>query len=191
MHPDIPPYIYIIFTAATAIGVLIQAGILLGMFFGLRKLQNRIEHILNHVSDHALPLIASSKVLLHELSPQVKTITSNLLEVSETLKHESHNIKGSVDDVLEKTRAQTARVDEMVSGTLDGLSHASAAIQHGIEAPLRQLSGIFNGLKAGFGVFRQKNNQVPVEPSVSVEEDFVVVVEEVVTGEPLRERPTI
>jgi hypothetical protein len=183
MNPDIPPYIYIVFTAATAIGVLMQAGILLGMFLGLRRLQNRIEHILNHVSDHALPLIASSKVMLHELSPQIKTITGNLLVVSENLKHESHNIRGSVDDVLEKTRAQTARVDEMVSGTLDGISHAGAVIQHGIEVPLRQLNGILNGLKAGFNVFREKNHQSPVEPIVKAEEEVVVIVEEVVLAE--------
>jgi len=194
MHPDIPPYLnimFIVFTAATAFGVILQAGILLGMFLGLRKLQGRVENILNHLTEHALPLITSSKVMLHELSPQVKTIASNLAEVSETLKHESHNIKGSVDDVLLKTRAQTARVDEMVSGTLDGLSHASAAIQHGIEVPLRQLSGILNGLKAGFSVFRQKNHAAPTEPIVSAEEEFVVIVEEVLGAEPIRERSVL
>ena len=94
MHPDIPPYVYIIFTAVTSIGVLMQACILLGMFIGLRKLQSRIENILVHVNEHALPLIASSKVTLSELSPKLKVITNNLVEVSETLKHESHNIRG-------------------------------------------------------------------------------------------------
>jgi len=188
MHADIPPYIYImfvVFTAATALGVLIQAGILLGMFIGLRKLQVKLEHILNHTTDYALPLIASTKVTLEELSPKLKIISSNLVEVSETLKSESRNIKGSVDDVLEKTRAQTARVDEMVSGTLDGISSASAAIQHGIEVPLRHISGIFNGLRAGFETLRDKKTPVTSDPIVQATDEFVVVVEEVVTGRPV------
>ncbi len=60
------------------------------------------------------------------------------------LKQETATIKGSVDEVLEKTRAQTARVDEMVSGTLDGISQASATIQQGVEVPLRHIHGVFN-----------------------------------------------
>ncbi len=188
MHPDIPPYIYIVFTAATAFGVLMQAGILLGMFIGLKKMQNRVDNVLNQMSEHALPLIASSKVALEELSPKLKVIASNLVEVSETLKHESKTIKLSVDDVLEKTRAQTARVDEMVSVTLDGISHASAVIQHGIEVPLRQVHGIFNGLRAGFDVLRNKPSDYPVDPAapakepVVVEESVVVVIEEELAG---------
>jgi hypothetical protein len=185
MHPDIPPYIYIIFTAATAIGVLMQACILLGMFIGLRRLQGRVENILNHLSEHALPLIASSKVTLEELSPKLKIISNNLVDVTETLKHESRTIKVSVDDVLEKTRVQTARVDEMVSGTLDGISHASAVIQHGIEVPLRQLNGILNGFRAGFDVLRSKRPVPPVDPIVSVEEPVIIVIEEELAGKPI------
>lgn len=185
MHLDIPPYIsilFVIFTAATALGVLIQAGILIGMAIGLRKLQVKLERILDHTTEHALPLIASTKATLEDLSPKLKTISANLVDISETLKSESHNIKGSVDDVLLRTRAQTARVDEMVSGTLDGISHASAAIQHGIEVPLRHLSGIFNGLRAGFETFREKKRRPTPEPVVVPEEEFVVVVEEVASG---------
>jgi hypothetical protein len=182
MHPDISPYIYIAFTAATAIGVLIQAGVLVGLFLGFRSLQGKLEVILTHVTEHALPLIASSRVTLDELSPKLKTISDNLVEISETLKHESQNVKVSVDDVLEKTRAQTARVDEMVSGTLDGISHASAAIQQGVEVPLRHLHGIFNGLRAGFSTFRATKQEEAVGAAAGAEEDFVVVVEAVASG---------
>src|SRR5580700_875565 len=115
-------YIFAAFAIATALGVLLQACILLGMAIGLRRLLNKVEHLLGVVDEHALPLIASSKVTLQDLGPKLKTISANLVEVSETLKHESNNVKRSVDDVLERTRVQTARVDGIVSGTLDGIT---------------------------------------------------------------------
>lgn len=182
MSAEIPSYVYVVFlvfTAATAVGVLIQAAVLLGMFFGLSRLQAKIETILTHMTEHALPLIASTKVAMNELSPKVKIIADNLVEVSETLKQESKTIKVSVDDVLNKTRAQTARVDEMVSGTLDGISHAGAAIQHGIEVPLRQIQGVLNGLKAGFGVLRRKAEPVSDPPAAEPEiSEVIVLIEE-------------
>ncbi|AXC10369.1 hypothetical protein ACPOL_1018 [Acidisarcina polymorpha] len=166
MSPEIPPYVYLLFTAATAIGVLMQAGILLGLFLAFRKLQVKLEVILNHVTENALPMIASSKVTLEDLAPKIKAISNNLVVISETVKNESQTIKVSVDDVLEKTRAQTARVDEMVSGTLDGITHASAAIQHGISVPLRQLNGLLTGFKAGLDVLRSKSGDPrPAETS--------------------------
>jgi hypothetical protein len=70
----------------------------------------------------------------------------------------------------------------MVSGTLDGISHASAAIQQGVEVPLRHLQGIFNGLRAGLGAFRAKKQEDPSAAPVGVEEDFVIVVEEVASS---------
>ena len=182
MPQQIQVYVFDIFTGAIAVAVFIQTCILLGMFIALRKLQVKVEQIL----DHAMPLITSSKVTLEELAPKLKTISANLVEVSETLKQESQNVKVSVDEVLEKTRAQTARVDEMVSGTLDGLSQASAAIQKGVEVPLRHITAIFNGLRAGFGVLRKKEDEERVDPMTVVKEpEVVVVVEEVVTAKPV------
>ncbi len=169
-------YIFAIFAIATAIGVLLQAGIMLGFFIAFLKLQGKIATILTQITEHAMPLIASSKVTLEELAPKVQTISGNLAEISDMLKDETHTIKISVDEVLEKTRAQTARVDEMVSGTLDGLSQASTTIQQGIEVPLRHVHGIFNGLKAAFETLKT----APVPPVSKVEEPVVVVVEEVI-----------
>ncbi len=174
-------YVFAVFAIATAVGVLLQAGIMLGFFIAFMKLQGKISTILTQITEHAMPLIASSKVTLEELAPKVQTISGNLAEISELLKEETHTIKTSVDEVLEKTRAQTARVDEMVSGTLDGISQASATIQHGVEVPLRHVYGIFNGLKAAFETFKSTPAE-PVHSASKVEEPVVVVVEEVVVS---------
>ena len=63
-------YIFAIFAIATAIGVLLQAGILLGFFIAFVKLQGKLEKILSHVTEHALPMIERSKVMLGGLVAQ-------------------------------------------------------------------------------------------------------------------------
>ena len=182
---QIPENFYIVITVLTAviaISFLVQAGVVLGFFIAFVKMREKLKTILNQVTEHALPLIATTKTTVEELKPKVQTISTNLVEISELLKQETHTVKTSVDEVLEKTRAQTARVDEMVSGTLDGISQASSTIQQGIEVPLRHIYGIFNGLKAGFETFKGKSAG-PVPPVSKVEEPVVVVVEEVIVTE--------
>src|SRR5271163_819889 len=90
-------YIFAIFAIATAVGVLLQAGILLGFFIAFMKLQVKLQKILTHVTEHALPLIGSWKVMLQDLSPKVAGISANRVEVSNMLKHETATIKVSVD----------------------------------------------------------------------------------------------
>ena len=78
----------------------------------------------------------------------------------------------------------------MVSGTLDGISHASATIQQSIEVPMRHIYGIFNGLKAAVETFVSKPARGGTYPTDTVyskrdvpvveETPVVVVVEEVV-----------
>ena len=45
----------------------------------------------------------------------------------------------------------------MVKGTLDHLTFAVQAIEHGIAVPVRQVNGILNGLRAGVEVLRKKD----------------------------------
>jgi hypothetical protein len=51
-----------------------------------------------------------------------------------------------------KTRAQMDRVDGMVTSVLNTTNDISETMQRGIKAPLREVSGLVNGLKAGLDV---------------------------------------
>ena len=61
-----------------------------------------------------------------------------------------------VGDVTAKAHVQASRVDGIVKGTLDQLTVAVQAIEHGIAVPVRQVNGIINGLRAGVDVMRSK-----------------------------------
>ena len=45
----------------------------------------------------------------------------------------------------------------MATAILDGLTQATAAVQHGITTPLKQVSCVINGLRAGLDVLRKKD----------------------------------
>jgi methyl-accepting chemotaxis protein len=122
----------------------------------IHKLLDQYETTIAPHLGHLGPIVASTHALIEELSPKLKHITSNLVEVSDILRSEAQHITVSVSDMVERTHQQAARVDHIVSSTLNGIGHATAAVQEGIAAPLRHLSGVFEGLRAGFGSLRRK-----------------------------------
>jgi uncharacterized protein YoxC len=168
MHTD-TQVVTLVFTIVTGIGVLLQAGVLLGMFLGLRETQKKIHALTEQIQEHVLPLMHNSRGLMEDLTPKVKIIASNLVDVSSTLKAQTENVKTVVEDVTERTRKQTARADGMVTGALNTLAHAGAAVERGISAPLRQVSSVLNGLRAGMDTLRVKETGIvkPVAPRVS------------------------
>lgn len=170
MHSDNLSFYFVLFSAATAVAVVLQMLILLGMFLALRKTQKKVEDLIDDARVHVLPMIATSRGLVDDLGPKVtaavndltpklKTISSNLTETTSLIRSETEHIKAAIEEVVGRTRGQAARVDGMVSGTLDGVQHATTTIQNGVAIPLRKISGWVAGLQAGLGVlFHKRRN---------------------------------
>ncbi len=151
-----PQIVFIIFTAVTSVGVLIQAGVLLGMYFAVRKTTGELGELSEQLKRHLVPTLATARDLVEDISPKIKVATSNLVEASSVLRSQAEHIDKTVNHVTDVAQAQVARVDEMATAVLDGLTQATAAVQHGIATPLKQVSGVLNGVRAGLDAFRRK-----------------------------------
>jgi methyl-accepting chemotaxis protein len=158
-----PQVIFIIFTIATSIGVLIQAFVLLAMFFAIKKTTVKVHELSDEFKQHLVPLLSTTRNLAEDVSPKVKVATSNLVEASSILRSQAENINKTVNQVTNVAQTQVARVDEMATAVLDGITQATATVQHGIASPLKQVSGVLNGLRAGVEAFRRKERPTHVE----------------------------
>jgi hypothetical protein len=161
----------VIFVAVAAISILMQAGFTVAMFFGARAAQKKLMALAEDVRLHALPVIMSSREVVQDISPKLKIITENLTATSATLRSKADQVGGVVSDVSNRAHAQASRVDSMVQGTLDGLTAAVQAIEHGVAVPVRQVNGLISGLRAGVDVLRKKtptNHRDPVDPEADL-----------------------
>jgi hypothetical protein len=163
--------VFVILTAAILISVIIQSAAILSMLVAARKLHKKTQALMDEFRLRALPAIASSSALLEELSPKLKILTANLVDASSQLKSISEDVGGVVSDVTQRTRAQAAHVDGMIEGTLDQISQATHSIQHGISVPVKQLTGVVNGVRAALKVMLDKPPKTSVE---SEDEDLFV-----------------
>ena len=147
----------VVFIAIAALSILVQAGFTVAMFIGARKAQKKSwRSPMTFVCTPCLQSCPPANVI-QDITPKLKTITDNLTAISTTLRGKTDQVSGLVGDVTERAQAQASRVDGMVKGTLDQLTFAVQAMEHGVAAPVRQVNGILNGLRAGVDVMRKKN----------------------------------
>jgi hypothetical protein len=160
------PGLLTLFIAITSAAVVIQAAILVALFFTVRARSARALAIAEQVQIRAMPALESAQAILADAGPKLQTITSNLVDVTTTLKSQVDRADLTVADMLDRTRLQIIRADELVSRAMDRVEETTELVQHSVISPVRQISAVIQGLTAGVGAFfgrRMRNSEEGAE----------------------------
>jgi methyl-accepting chemotaxis protein len=142
-----------IFIALTGVAVLLQAGVLLAMYISVRKSSERMEALATEVKTKILPTIEQAQQTLTEVRPKVETIVGNVEETTSVLRSQLARIDATINDVVDRARLQIIRGDELLTRTMDRVEHTSDIVQKTVVSPVRQISGLMQGITVGLEYF--------------------------------------
>jgi ABC-type transporter Mla subunit MlaD len=157
------------------VAILVQAGILVGLFLSFKKTTERVEAIARNVETRAIPLLDSAKTILDENGPRLKEITTNLSDTTATLKTQLTRVDATLNDVLDRTRLQVIRVDDMVSRTMDKVEETTEMLQSTVASPVRKLTGIMQGLSVGLGAYIRRRRKASLDAMTAIEDDELFI----------------
>jgi methyl-accepting chemotaxis protein len=138
-----------LFIALTGAAVVLQACVLLALYLSVRKTSARMEGLATEVKAKALPALESAQSILVDLRPKLQVIAENLHETTTTIRDEVQRMDAIVNDAADRARLQIIRADEMLTRTLDQVEEASDMVHKTVVSPVRQLSGLVQGITAG------------------------------------------
>ena len=138
-----------LFIALTGAAVVLQACVLLALYLSVRKTSAHIEGLATEVKAKALPALESAQSILVDLRPRLQMIAENLHETTTTIRAEVQRMDAIVNDAADRARLQIIRADEMLTRTLDRVEEASDMVTKTVVSPVRQLSGLVQGITAG------------------------------------------
>ncbi len=136
-----------LFIALTGVAVVLQACVLVALYLSVRKTSAHMEGLATEVKAKALPALESAQFILVDLRPRLELIAENLHETTTTIRSEVQRMDAIVNDAADRARLQIIRADEMLTRTLDRVEEASDMVHK--TAPVRQLSGLVQGITAG------------------------------------------
>lgn len=151
--------LFVIFVAFTAVAVILQAAILLGLFLTVRKTMKMVESEVAQLRATAAPLLNHTKDFVAGLTPKLDSVATDLTAVSRSLRAQMVEFQASTSEILERVHRQTGRVDSMFSGALDRVDHAGSVVGDAVHVPLRQLAGIAAFAKAAISSLRAGNSR--------------------------------
>ena len=138
-----------LFVAVTGLAVLLQAGVLLAMYLAMRKSGQRMEELAGDVKTKVMPTVVEVQAIITALRPKIENIVDNLGETTTTLRSEVQRVDATVNDAVDRGRLQIIRADELLSRTLDRVEQTSDMVQKTVVSPVKQLSGLVQGITTG------------------------------------------
>jgi hypothetical protein len=80
------------------------------------------------------------------------------------VRQQLERLEVTVGDVLDRTRLQVIRADELATRAMDRVEEATNVVSHAVTSPVRQVSAVLQGVAAGLGAFfggrrRERNMQ--------------------------------
>jgi len=170
-----------IFIAVTTFAVVVQAGILVGLYLSVRKSTAKMEALATEVKSKALPTMDTVRSTLEtvqsvlvEVRPQIAVISVNLSESSNLVRNQLGRIDATLTDALDRTRLQVIRADELLNRTMDRVEETSDAVHKTVLSPLRQVTGLITAISTGVEVFLgQKRRQPKNGGGVPQDEMFI------------------
>jgi hypothetical protein len=138
-----------VFIALTGIAVLLQAGVLMAMYFTMRKSSERMEALACEVKTKVMPTVEQAQEMLTEMRPQLEVIVDNLEGATTAIRSQIERVDATVTDAMDRARLQIIRGDELLTRTLDRVEQTSDMVQKTVVSPVRQLSGLMQGITVG------------------------------------------
>lgn len=138
-----------IFIAITGAALPLQAGLLAAMYLSIRKTSAHVESLANEVKSKILPTIDTAQSVLTEVRPKIEVLAANLAQSSTSVREEIQRLDATVNDVVDRARLQIIRADEMLTRTFDRVEYTSDVVQKTVMSPVRQVSGVIQGVTAG------------------------------------------
>jgi len=155
-----------IFIAITAAAVVLQAAILVAMYLAVRKTSARMEILSTEVKGKVLPMVDTANAMLTEMRPKLENLVSNANYASDKVRSQVERLDATVTDAIDRTRLQIIRADELLTRTMDKVENATDVVHKTVVSPVRQFSGLMQGISAGFeSLFsgrRHRRNGSPV-----------------------------
>jgi methyl-accepting chemotaxis protein len=143
----------IVFIIVTSFAVVIQMAILFALYLSTKKTSAKVE---------ALALDAAHTLLVDNRE-KLDTIVDNVAVSSTTVRNQLERLDTTVTDVVDRTRLQVIRADELVTRTMDRMEETSDLVHHTVISPVRQLAAVIRGATVFMDTFFGRRSSKPPE----------------------------
>jgi hypothetical protein len=157
-----------VFVGLSAIAMMVQAGMLVGIYKSSRVMQEKVVELLPRVES----LVQSTRLGVDQSRKQILEITTTANAILDSTRNQLVKIEGVVNDATGRAKVQMDRVEMVIDDTVTRAHQTVAAVHGGIMWPIREVNGIAAGIRAAMDSLA-RGNRPSVSQATADEEMFI------------------
>jgi hypothetical protein len=161
------------FIVIAAVAIVIQMGILLGMFISMRASIENLTRIANDLKARVDPILTRTNHILEDSEDRIASIMGDAAEITRIARGQAQKVDRVFTDAVERLRIQVIRADHILTGTLEVVEDAGTKVRRTLWGPINQASAVLKGLKVGLDFIRGRKRRPESDPSIEDEELFI------------------
>jgi hypothetical protein len=162
---------FVIVAAAAIVG---QAVVLFMLYRATKESANRMEGIVGRLEAQSAPILEAGRAILEDAQPKIATITSNLAESTALVRAHVEDVGEATGEIVARAREQAARLDDLISNTVDKIEITTDVVQNSVLSPIRRIQALLHAVSAGVGFLRASSRRKSSGNSTEDDEEMFI-----------------
>src|SRR5438105_11238934 len=145
-----------VFVIVAALAILVQAGILVAMFFQMRRTVERMDRFTMDLESRLGPILSRVQTLLEETQPKISEMIADAAHVVYLARGQAQKVDRVFTEASDRLRGQLVRADRILTGALEAVEEAGSQFKHSVWRPMQKASALVQGIKVGIDLLRAR-----------------------------------
>ena len=161
-----------LFIVVAALTLIVQAGVLVLLFFQLRKTTESVNKMLGDLHSRLGPILTRTQIMLDETQPKIAQLVEDASHIVYLTRSQAQKFDKIATEATDRLRIQLLHVDRILTGTLDAVEDAGSQVRRSFWGPVQKASAVIQGIKIGLDVLRSRRSaRASADREASVEQE--------------------
>ncbi len=157
-----------IFVGLSAIAMLTQAGMLIGLFIVARRMQEKVTPLIPEIQG----VVGVTKRTIDRVEKHVDKIGTSSAEILEITKQQLDKVDELLTDAATRAKVQMERAEMVLDDTMTRVQKTVSVVQTGVLRPVREVQGVLAGIRTTLH-YLGRAGRSSVDHATSDEEMFI------------------
>jgi uncharacterized protein YoxC len=157
------------FSIIAAIALVVQVGILIGLFMQLKKTTEAINRMVTDLHTRMGPILTRTQILLDETQPKISALVEDASQVVYLARSQAQKVDRVMTEAADRLRGQLVRADRILTGALEAVEDAGTQVRRSFWGPVQKASALVQGIKIGLDVLRSRRGSSSASTREAIE----------------------
>lgn len=163
------------FIIVASVALLVQVGILIGLFFQVRRTTESVNKMVTDLHTRAGPLLTRAQILLDDTQPKISNLVDDASHIVYLARDQAQKMDRVFSEASDRLRGQLVRADRILTGTLEAVEDAGVHMRRNFWGPVQKASALVHGIKIGLDVLRSRRGErQPARDPVEQEDELFI-----------------